>query len=150
MAISYYLNEIGVALGWLLALLALSGAISIFMRGKKKPSLVACSLALALGVWIFQCLTPVGLEARHLTPAMPALIVLAMAGLHWITPRTGGRIGAAAGLLALFFAWPPYPPACGSAPGYGSIGNDIALSPFRIPKKQWGGFRPLAMTVTLR
>ena len=29
-------------------------------------------------------------------------------------------------------------------PGYGSIGNAIRLSPFRIPAKQWGGFATVA------
>jgi len=112
---------------------------------------VACSLALVLGVWFFQCLAPVGLEARHLTPAMPAMIVLAMTGLHWMMERYPRRRAAAAAvLLAVFFAWPAivHPPT--PAPGYGSIGNAVSFSPFRIPKKQWGGFESIAEAAVAR
>jgi hypothetical protein len=99
-----------------------------------------------LGVWIFQCLTPVGLEARHLTPAMPALIILAMAGISAMTARLSGgaRIAIAGALLAIFFGWPALSHPATPPPGYGSLGNGIALSPFRIPKKEWGGFKPIA------
>jgi hypothetical protein len=127
-------------------LLALAGAVSLFRGKGRKPAIAACSLALVLGVWIFQCLAPVGLEARHLMPAMPALIVLAMTGLRAITAscRPRARLAVAAGLLAVFFIWPaifrPAPPL----PGYGSIGNRVHFSPFRIPRKQWGGFEAVA------
>jgi hypothetical protein len=102
-----------------------------------------CCIALAAGVWVFQCLAPVGLEARHLAPAMPALIVLAMTGLRAVT---GGRmrLAACAALLAVFFVSPLFLHPAGPEPGYGSIGNTPALSPFRVPRKEWGGFRPLA------
>jgi hypothetical protein len=145
MAIFYYGRQICVALGWLLAALAAAGAVSLFLPGTRKPAIAVCSLALVLGVWIFQSLTPVGLEARHLAPAMPALIVLAMAGFHAASAGCARfRAAIAASLLAVFFAWqsifhPPTP-----APGYGSLGNYAALSPFRIPQKQWSGFESIA------
>jgi hypothetical protein len=145
-AIGFYGRGMCVALGGMLTLLALAGAASLFLPAAKKPPIAVCSLALALGVWFFQCLAPVGLEARHLTPAMPALLVLAMTGLRAITGRwrPGARIALAGGVVALFFAWPVifHPPS--PAPGYGSIGNRIAVSPFRIPRKQWSGFEAAA------
>ena len=164
MAASYYGREMCVALGGLLTVLALAGAVSLFLpilsKGRK-PAIAVCSLALALGVWAFQCLAPVGLEARHLTPATPALVVLAITGLRALTQRwTGctGRTGAgpifAGGLMTVFFAWPavfhpggPLPafPGFPGFPGYGSIGNRIEVSPFRIARKQWGGFEPVAI-----
>jgi hypothetical protein len=146
MAIGYYGWQICVALGGLLAVLALAGAVSLFLPNTRKPAIALCSLALALGVWIFQCVMPVGREARHLIPAMPALIILSMTGLHWITSHCRGvaRPAIPAGLLALFFAWPAVFHPSIPSPGYGSLGNRISLSPFRIPKKQWSGFEPVA------
>jgi hypothetical protein len=138
--------EICVALGWMLTLLALLGAVSLFRPGGKRPAIALCSLALVMGVWIFQCLMPVGLEARHLMPAMPALVVLAMAGLGVLTRRcrSGARVAVAGGLMAVFFAWPVIfrPPA--PVPGYGSLGSRVSVSPFRVPAKKWGGFEPVA------
>jgi hypothetical protein len=91
----------------------------------------------------------VGLEARHLMPTMPALVVLAFAGVQAITggcsPRA--RAGVYAGVLAVFFLWPPVFPAGAPEPGYGSLGNHLALSPFRIPRKEWSGFEPVAEAV---
>jgi hypothetical protein len=146
-AITFYGRSIAVALGGMLALLALAGAISLFLPGARKPAIAQCSLALVLGVWVFQCLTPVGLEARHLTPAMPALIILAMTGFSAMTARMNARARMAitVALLGIFFGWPalvhpPTPP-----PGYGSLGNQIAVSPFRIPRKEWSGFEPIAL-----
>jgi hypothetical protein len=146
LALAFYAGEMCVALGALLSLLALAGAVSIFLPKTRKPPIAVCSLALVLGVWIFQCLTPVGLEARHLTPAMPALIVLAMTGLRAMTDRCCPRLlpAVAAGLLAVFFVWPALVRPAAPSPGYGSLGNHVALSPFRIPRKEWRGFEPIA------
>ena len=144
MALGYYAREICVALGWLLVAAAALGVIFLFLPKRPKPAIVLCSLSLVIAVWVFQCLTPVGLEARHLMPAMPALIVLAMAGLHGLARRTVARAAIAAGALALFFMGPKVIPSTAPEPGYGSIGNAISLSPFRIPRKQWGGFELLA------
>jgi hypothetical protein len=145
MAIGYYGKEICVALGGLLAALVLAGVVSLFRAKTRKPAIAVCSLALVLGVWIFQCLAPVGLEARHLTPAMPALIVLAMTGLRAVTVRVPrGRPALATGVLAIFFVWPSIFPPATPPPGYGSIGNNVAVSPFRVPRKRWGGFDPIA------
>jgi 4-amino-4-deoxy-L-arabinose transferase-like glycosyltransferase len=143
-AISFYGRQLLVASGWLVALLAIAGALAVFL-GPTRPGLPASSLALVLGVWIFQCLTPVGLEARHLTPAMPCIVVLAMAGLNRLV-RSRPRVvpAACAGLLAMFSGMPLLSPAASRSAGYGSLGNDIAVSPFRIPRKEWGGFSPLA------
>jgi hypothetical protein len=44
----------------------------------------------------------------------------------------------------VFFVWPTVFRPATPEPGYGSIGNDVALSPFRIPRKQWGGFEAVA------
>jgi hypothetical protein len=148
MAMGFYARQLLVASGWLLALLAIAGVLALFLNPARSGTL-ASSLALSLGVWIFQCITPVGLEARHLTPAMPALVLLALAGLHWLVNRrrNGHPIAApaaCAGLLALFFGLPVFVPAVSRPVGYGSLGNEIALSPFRIPKKQWGGLEPIA------
>ncbi len=149
MAMGYYGRELCVAAGGMLAVLAAVGAVSIFLPKGKRPAMVVCSLALVAGVWFFQCLAPVGLEARHLTPAMPALMVLAMAGLRALAGRCCPRMGAVcvAGVCAVFFCRPLVFHRAGAEPGYGSIGNGISLSPFRVPVKQWGGFEPEAERV---
>jgi hypothetical protein len=144
----FYGQQMAVALGGLLALLTLAGAISLFVVKFQKRPIAICSLALVLGVWIFQSVTPVGLEARHLTPAMPALVLLAISGLHAITSRIPrARPVLSATLVALFFALPAIFHPAAPSPGYGSLGNRIALSPFRIPRKQWSGFLPIADAV---
>jgi len=142
-AVGFYGWEIYVALGGLLTVLALAGAVSLFLPKTRKPAISVCSLALVLAVWGFQCLAPVGLEARHLTPAMPALMVLAMTALRAIQERRA-RLVCVSAVVAVFFGWPAvfHPPM--PAPGYGSIGQRIAVSPFRIPRRQWGGFEPVA------
>jgi len=145
-AILFYGREMAVALGALLALLALAGAASLFLPKSTKTPIAVCSLALVLGVWLFQCLAPVGLEARHLTPAMPALILLAMTALHTFIPSSF-RCTAMAILLSLFFLLPSLVHLSAPTPGYGSIGNIIPLSPFRIPRKQWSGFQTLVNPV---
>ena len=153
-AITFYGWEMCVALGWVLAALALAGAVSLFLPGagrERKPAIAVCSLALVMGVWIFQCLAPVGLEARHLTPAMPALMVLAMAGLYATTSRWPGvRPIFTWGMLAVFFVWPAVFHPASPTPGYGSIGNQVAGSPFRVPRKAWGGFEPVAEAVMIK
>jgi 4-amino-4-deoxy-L-arabinose transferase-like glycosyltransferase len=112
-AIVFYGRGMCVALGGLLAALALVGAVSLFLPRTRKPAIAVCSLALALGVWIFQCLTPVGLEARHLMPAMPALMVLALTGLRGITEywgcarASGNRRRAAGGVFRLAYGFSP-------------------------------------------
>ena len=143
-AIGFYARQLLVASGWLLACLAIAGALALFLA-PRRSGLLASSLALVIGIWIFHCLTPVGFEARHLTPSMPPLIILALAGLRWITrghPKVGPA--ACAALLALFFGLPLLAPPISRPVGYGSLGSEIALSPFRIPKKEWRGFMPAA------
>jgi hypothetical protein len=139
-AMGFYGRQLLVACGWLVGLLAIAGAAALFL-GPGRPGLPASSLALVLGVWIFQCLMPVGLEARHLTPAMPGLVVLAVGGLRWLirsVPKAAPR--ACAALLTLFFGLPVLVPPVSRPVGYGSLGNEVAVSPFRIRRKEWHGF----------
>jgi hypothetical protein len=145
-AVAFYSREIIVAVGGMLSLLALAGVVALLLGRGRKPAIAVCSLALVLAVLVFQSITPVGLEARHLMPAMPAMIILAMLGLRAITRRCCPRyrIAAAAGLLILVLILPAIFPPTGPQPGYGSIGKAIHLSPFRIPAKRWGGFAPVA------
>ena len=144
-AIGFYGRQMTIALGALLAVLALVGALSLFLPRTRKPAIAVCSLALVLGVWLLQCLIPVGLEARHLTPAMPALVILAFTGLDALTRCCQrARQGITVGVLALFFGWPAIFHPVAPLPGYGSLGKTLALSPFRLPLKQWSGFGPEA------
>ena len=143
-AIGFYGRQLLVATGWLLGLLAGCGVVGLF-RNARKSSLEAASLALVLSVWSFQCIAPVGLEARHMAPAMACLMVLAMGGMRQLTGMRRQLEPAVCGvLLILFYAVPSLSPQSARAVGYGSLGSDVRLSPFRIPRKEWRGFEPLA------
>ncbi|MGA3169842.1 MAG: glycosyltransferase family 39 protein [Chthoniobacteraceae bacterium] len=144
-AILFYGRQLVVAAGLILAAPALIGAGTLFERDGRKSGMTVTCVSMVLAVWAFQAVTPVGLEARHLTPAMPALIYLAMAGARRLAgawPRVGAAIIYGV-LLLLFFATPLAVPLR-TAPGYGSLGDVIGLSPFRIAKKEWHGFQEIA------
>jgi 4-amino-4-deoxy-L-arabinose transferase-like glycosyltransferase len=147
-AIFFYGRQLAVAGGWMVSVLAIAGALTLLTPAGRRCSGTAAAAALVLAIWLFQAITPVGLEARHLAPAMPALIFLAVAGLHRITADVGGRAWlrpVAYGLMLLFFfGMPLIIPAAAPAPGYGSLGNGIAWSPFRIAKKDWHGFEAIS------
>jgi hypothetical protein len=145
-AIWFYSREAVVAVGGMLAVLAAAGVVALIVMKGRKPAIAICSLALVLSVLVFQSITPVGLEARHLMPAMPALLVLAMLGLRTIAGQCCPRWPRAAplGVAGFFLVWPLIFPPKAPLPGYGSIGNAIHISPFRIPVKEWGGFRAVA------
>jgi hypothetical protein len=148
MAVGYYAWQMVVALGWMIGGLALIGAVSLFLPKTRKPAISVCSLALVLGVWIFQSLTPVGREARHLAPAMPALMVLAFTGVHAVTAgRPSLRPVFCGAMLAIYFICPLFFKATNPLPGYGSLGNSARLSPFRIPMKEWSGFESIVDAV---
>jgi hypothetical protein len=75
-AAPFYARAIGESLGYAVAIFGLLG---MALAGIRQP--VACAMSsLVLAVWVFQAIVPVGLEARHILPAAPALAYLAVHG----------------------------------------------------------------------
>ena len=109
----------------------------------------ASLLALILGVVIFQSIAPVGREARHLIPLLPAVLMFSVTGLgamvSW-SRRFAGKSavveGAACGSVLLALVAIPAI-AGGPMPPFGSIGDTVRLSPFGIVSKPRGGFAPV-------
>jgi|GEM_PF-1336854 len=68
--------------GLVAAGLLLVGLLGKGFREGERSGRWASVIALVLGVYLFQCTLPVGIEARHLVSVTPALVMLAIAGLQ--------------------------------------------------------------------
>lgn len=101
-AAPYYIQKLSSALGWPVLLLALVGIATL--RKTSLPGRSAACAGLVVNVWAFQSIAPVGLEARHLIPALPAAILLAGVGWTNLTRKipVAGRIGM--GVVVIAFA----------------------------------------------
>ncbi len=126
-ALGYYAWKLFLSATPLIALLALVGVFVAF-RAREQRGLWSSLAALVIGVWIFQSIAPVGLEARHLIPALPAVMAFAVAGAVALgklaRPGTLEKSGAACAAI-----------------GFGII---TALNFYSHPKKQATGFGPVA------
>jgi hypothetical protein len=93
-AIPFYARHLALALGPLLfALAVLGGILKIKSAGPRIGRWAALS-AFVLGVIVFQCILPVGHEARHIISATPALVVLAVAGMTALARTSRFRANA--------------------------------------------------------
>ena len=131
-ALVFYPKNLVLSTGYLLAGVAAVGIIAAFLCPKTKQetegngssiSWIVFASAL-LGLLVFHCIIPAGLEDRHLVPALPLLIVFIFSGLRWITKRFPSRFArpAVIGLaMALFL-----------------------LQTFSIPQKGYAGFQSVA------
>lgn len=92
-ALPYYLGKFGLALGPVLAAFFLIGIYIVWRRSGETRGLWMASGALILAVVLFQSVMPVGLEARHLIPALPAAMLFIIAGFHaslrWLVQKSG-------------------------------------------------------------
>ncbi len=122
-ALPYYVGKFGLSLGILVLLLFCIGVVLKFRTPPENRGRWAAAGALVLAVIVFQSIAPVGLEARHLLPALPAAMLFVVAGLGALTQSRGP---AAAGLAAVLV-----------------LGS--ALWPFS--EKGFVGFAPLAETM---
>ncbi len=138
-ALPYYVWKLGLALGLgAVPLFGLGMAITAGRRSAHRGRWVACG-ALIVAVVVFQSLAPVGREARHLVPALPAACVLAVAGLcvldaWWRQKRAGGppadapnpvpRVGVVFWVGAILLLVPPFissPRAAKACSGFAPI-----------------------------
>jgi 4-amino-4-deoxy-L-arabinose transferase-like glycosyltransferase len=88
-------------LGLLLALLGAAGAWVRRRHDKPRWNVVAVCLALILATLALQAIVPVDLDPRYMAPALPALIVLAVAGAIELARRAQRSAVWAAALLLL-------------------------------------------------
>lgn len=83
-AIPFYGRHILLATGIVIAAFAIIGAIvKIQQKGPRRGRWNALS-SLVLAVFVFQCVMPVGDEARHIISITPVMVVLAVAGVAWV------------------------------------------------------------------
>ena len=126
-ALGYYVKKLMLGTTPAAAFFAVTGAVFVFRKKEEPRGLWASLAALVIGVWIFQSIAPVGLEARHLISALPAVMAFAVAGavaLGKLAPGTLEKRGA---------AW--------AVVGFAII---TALNFYSHPKKQAAGFGPVA------
>lgn len=79
-ALGYYATKIFLSATPLIAILAVLGLYFAF-RSRERRGLWSSLAALIFSIWIFQSIAPVGKEARHLIPMLPAIVALALLGL---------------------------------------------------------------------
>ena len=131
-AVPFYAWELARSLGYGVAVFALIGMFT----NARKDGHWAAQTSLVVAVLVFQSVVPVGREARHVLPATPALMLLAMAGVFAVA-RHPKVIIANAGvqryrermwivLLALLM---------------------VPQIVFRFERKSYHGFEPLARAV---
>ena len=151
-ALPYYGWKLVVALGFLLTALAILGCINRARTGfvpsadNPKAGKWASCLALIAAVVIFQSIAPAGKEVRHLIPALPAAMMLAIAGAAWIAQRCSAPQLRAAfpSLTVLVFLTGSLINPASDHVFFGSVGDKLHLSPFKVRQKDCTGFGPVA------
>jgi 4-amino-4-deoxy-L-arabinose transferase-like glycosyltransferase len=102
----YYATKLGLALGLVLLLLFLVGVFAKVRQGSGQQGRWVAAGALIFAVLIFQSIAPVGLEARHLIPILPAALMFAAAGFHFLATRLAGwRMVALTGGVLIGIGW---------------------------------------------
>jgi hypothetical protein len=86
-ALPYYLGKFAGALGYVLVALLVIGLVGVFRMKIEHRGRWAAAGALIVSVLIFQSIAPVGLEARHLIPILPAAILFAAAGFAFVAKK---------------------------------------------------------------
>ena len=108
-ALPYYAKKFGLSLGIVVLLLFCIGVFVKFRTRSQNQGRWAAAGAFILSVLVFQSIAPVGLEARHLIPVMPAALMFAVAGWVALTAtRLRPAVAGALGLLVLASALPPF------------------------------------------
>ena len=83
-ALPYYARHLALATGFAVIAFAVVGIYARVVRRGSRNGRWTAIASLVFGVFIFQCLIPVGLESRHIISATPALVLLAVAGAVWV------------------------------------------------------------------
>ncbi len=104
-ALPYYVKKLGLAL-CVVPVVFLAVGVWVKARGSSPhQGRWAAAGALIIAVVVFQSIAPVGLEARHLIPALPAAMMFIVAGLDWQPRGKTAREPNRRFSLALPFPW---------------------------------------------
>ncbi len=131
-AVPYYFTKLTLTVGLAITVLAVFGLIVKWPRkgtSEKGAIVWASVIALLFSVLFAAMVIPAGYEVRHLIPALPAVIALAIAGAEWISKELRRRNV-------------PGKVACGLACGVPLV--LFFVLNFRIPHKGWAGFQEVA------
>jgi hypothetical protein len=96
-AIPYYLRNLGLAVGIAVAAFSLIGMIARSLDRGPNSGRWSSQTALVFAVFIFQCILPVGHEARHIISATPSIVVLAIEGIARVASLPGFRASESSG-----------------------------------------------------
>ena len=129
-AVPYYATKFGLGLGVLALLLFCVGAFVKVRARSQNQGRWAAAGALIIAVIVFQSIAPVGLEARHLVPTLPAAMMFAVAGFAALLNRPSSEAAPAARNRPVISA------ALGLVVLAGSV--------WPLAEKGFSGFAPLA------
>lgn len=125
LAAPYFAHQTMRVLGVALGVSAVGGMVRVLSRpAMRREPFWAVTVATPLCLIAFHCAIPAGLEPRYLLPAVPFLLLLAVAGCGWLVAAIDCRRQAVA-------AW---------GIGSGVIGM-FAWETFTIPRKDFGDYR---------
>jgi hypothetical protein len=100
-----------------------ASATSAARRPVEWPALAA----MAIGVLLIQCVVPAGIEQRYMLQLLPALVLFAAAGLHWLTTFGVPVIAWSATIIILLTMF-RLPDTMRNS-GYDQIAADLASQP---------------------
>jgi hypothetical protein len=129
LAIPFYSRALAQMCGFTVLLAALIGLAFVLTRRSMMTATDVALGSLLLSIVVFHMLVPAGFEARHLTPAVPALIYFAWLGADWISTQ---------------LATPRLPLTKTVGFVFGFIGLVFLATTFRIPHKGYIGFEAVA------
>ena len=126
-ALPYYAGKFGLALGWVVFLLFGFGVMVKIRQGSEHRGRWAAAGALILAVLVFQSVAPVGLEARHLIPILPAALMFAATGFDSISRqlRPGWRVVGFVTLVVAGTAWAFLPIATKGCSGFAPLAEEM-------------------------
>ena len=122
-ALPYYAEKFGLALGLVVLLLfGLGVVVKVHHCGQYRGRWAAAG-ALIVAVLVFQSIAPVGFEARHLIPLLPAALMFAAAGFDFVSKKLGAgwRSAAFAALVLTGTVWTLLPITIKGSAGFAPL-----------------------------
>jgi hypothetical protein len=115
------------AIGLALTLLAALGVWHTMLRRQPspRPAEWPALAAMAIGVLLIQCVVPAGIEQRYMLQLLPALVLFAAAGLHWLTMFGAPAIAWSAATIIVLLSMFHLPDTMRNS-GYDQIAADLA------------------------
>ncbi|MYN42075.1 hypothetical protein GTP55_22225 [Duganella sp. FT109W] len=101
-----------------------ASATSAARRPAEWPALAA----MAIGVLLIQCVVPAGIEQRYMLQLLPALVLFAAAGLHWLAARGAPATAWSAAAIIILLTMFHVPDTMRNS-GYDQIAADLASQP---------------------